>query len=64
MTRSTIGDGVGEAPKLNSCPYCKSWTGLGNDCHDSKYNDGSKACFHMVEGRTCAAFRQIGASQE
>ena len=64
MTRLKIVSGAGDAPKLNGCCYCKSYKEMGDRCPDAKFGNGNKAGFLMVDGWTCAAFRQIGASQE
>lgn len=63
MYISTVEHGTGDAPKLNDCEHCKSYSMMGDVCKDSKYGNGDKANFLMVGGWTCAAFRQIGASQ-
>ena len=64
MYISTVPWGCGDAPKLNDCEHCKSYDSFGHICPDARYGNGDKAKMGQTRGWTCAAFRQIGASQE
>ena len=64
MYISKIAWGCGHAPKLNDCEHCKSYVNIGHPCPDARYGNGDKAKMMQTGGWTCAAFRQIGASQE
>lgn len=51
---------TGEAPKLNSCPYCKHFPGLFERCEVGTFR-GCIMHYNAVSEWTCEAFESIGA---